>query len=303
MEDMQNNQEPIPPINSSKTAKPRKPYRIINGLLDSLLVISVMILLSVILTIATMRYDPAFVQRIEITGLLNLASFSLVIGLKWKRWKPDLSQLFSKPARPGLVVPLMFLCAAGLTVVLSEMDNMLRPVIGDSLLYEILENIFSRNLGAVFFAVGIIAPLSEEFFFRGYLISRLEETVSPLAAVFATALLFGIFHLNPSQIISGFFTGCILGYAFVTSRSLIYPMLFHFFYNSIPVACLAAGISVPGYTDTAAFSHQPLWFTVSGFALLAVALILLLQALPPLPAGSTGTSLPRENGDKGPDNG
>ncbi|MBN2510567.1 MAG: CPBP family intramembrane metalloprotease [Spirochaetales bacterium] len=278
---------------SSPTPLKRKPYRILHALLDSLSVMGVMVALSVILTLATLSYDSTFVQRIEITGLLNLASFSLIIAIRWKYWKPDLKKLFTLPARSGSIILLLVMAAAGLTAVLSEIDNMLRPFLGDSLLYEILEKMFSRNLLAVFFAVGIIAPISEEFFFRGYLISRLEETVSPLTAIIAVSFLFGLFHLNPSQMVSGFFTGLILGYLFVATRSLVYPVLFHFFYNSIPVACLAAGVNIPGYTQSEAGMHQPVWFTLTGFIIMAAAVVILLQLLPSLPAaGSKHTEGP-----------
>ncbi|HEV8059863.1 MAG TPA: ABC transporter permease subunit/CPBP intramembrane protease [Gemmataceae bacterium] len=44
-------------------------------------------------------------------------------------------------------------------------------------------------------AIGIIPPLVEELFFRGYLLAALLSTGRPIWAITASALLFGLFHL------------------------------------------------------------------------------------------------------------
>ncbi len=44
-------------------------------------------------------------------------------------------------------------------------------------------------------AIGIIPPIVEELFFRGYLLAALLSTGRPLWAITASALLFGLFHL------------------------------------------------------------------------------------------------------------
>ncbi len=78
----------------------------------------------------------------------------------------------------------------------------------------------------------ITAPLFEELLFRGCLLSRMSK-VSSRFAIFATALLFGLWHQNLLQLILGFMGGLWLGYITVKSRSLIPAIICHCAANTI----------------------------------------------------------------------
>jgi uncharacterized protein len=79
----------------------------------------------------------------------------------------------------------------------------------------------------------IIAPMAEEFIFRGWLYPVLKRfTTGPFAAL-ATALLFGAVHVNFAGLIPLTFFGLLLCWLYERSGSLLTPMLAHSLFNGI----------------------------------------------------------------------
>ena len=74
-----------------------------------------------------------------------------------------------------------------------------------------------------------------EQLFRGGATKALLERYSPRKAIFLSALLFGVFHLNPAQIVAAFFGGLLLAWVYYRTRSLIPCILIHIVNNSISV--------------------------------------------------------------------
>lgn len=56
----------------------------------------------------------------------------------------------------------------------------------------------------------LVAPIFEEIFFRGIILEGFLNRYKPLAAIIASALIFGIFHLNIPQFINASFLGGFL---------------------------------------------------------------------------------------------
>ena len=68
------------------------------------------------------------------------------------------------------------------------------------------------DTASMFLYIGIAAPIAEELLFRGVLLRSVAPYGRKLA-VFASALLFGLFHANPIQTPYAFLVGLVLGYA------------------------------------------------------------------------------------------
>jgi membrane protease YdiL (CAAX protease family) len=92
-----------------------------------------------------------------------------------------------------------------------------------------------------FLAVGIVAPLVEEFYFRGILLSWIARKATVYAAIPASALVFALLHFRFAAhpgVEGWYFTGVIAlvglvnGVLAVVTRSLWIPILFHAGYNS-----------------------------------------------------------------------
>ena len=61
---------------------------------------------------------------------------------------------------------------------------------------------------------GLITPIAEELLFRGEIYGRLRQTAKLPIAMVLSALLFGIYHMNPVQGIYGFLMGGLMVYAY-----------------------------------------------------------------------------------------
>jgi membrane protease YdiL (CAAX protease family) len=82
--------------------------------------------------------------------------------------------------------------------------------------------------------IGVFAAISEEFFFRGVLQQSLVEMVkNKHAAVWITAFLFSIMHLQFYGFFPRLVLGVLLGYLFLYGRNLWIPIAAHFFNNAL----------------------------------------------------------------------
>lgn len=96
----------------------------------------------------------------------------------------------------------------------------------------------SRSVWGVL-AIAVGAPLVEELLFRGAVMNSLHRAgYGPRAMIVWSALIFGVFHLNPAQIPFAFLLGLLLGWLYYRTGSLLPGMLCHFINNSLGVVLL-----------------------------------------------------------------
>lgn len=81
----------------------------------------------------------------------------------------------------------------------------------------------------------IIAPLTEEIFFRGMLL-RVFSRANQRLAVFATAFFFGLSHHNIPQFVLAFLLGTFLAHITLKHNSVIPAVIVHIFINSMSTA-------------------------------------------------------------------
>ncbi|MBD0388578.1 MAG: CPBP family intramembrane metalloprotease [Nostoc sp. C3-bin3] len=81
------------------------------------------------------------------------------------------------------------------------------------------------------FSVMILAPIIEEFVFRGIILQKWAIKWGVKAGILTSSLLFAIIHFR-FDIIPLFLTSIILSILYFKTRSLITSILFHFFYNT-----------------------------------------------------------------------
>lgn len=79
--------------------------------------------------------------------------------------------------------------------------------------------------------VCIIAPITEEFLFRGVILRSLSKYGTVFAGV-TSAVLFGLLHGNFQQTPMAFLVGLVLAYAAIRTGSLRLPILIHFVVNT-----------------------------------------------------------------------
>ena len=85
------------------------------------------------------------------------------------------------------------------------------------------------------FITAVLPAVFEEFSHRGLLLSGLENRGSEMSAVVLSAVLFGLMHANPGQMIYATFGGLVFGVAVVKTDSIIPAMCAHFANNAVSV--------------------------------------------------------------------
>lgn len=86
-----------------------------------------------------------------------------------------------------------------------------------------------------FLCAAVVAPLIEEFVFRGVIMQPLRRFGNVFAVV-ASALLFGLSHGGPSNIVFAFLCGVALGFVVIASKSIWVGIAVHFLNNFYAVA-------------------------------------------------------------------
>ena len=82
------------------------------------------------------------------------------------------------------------------------------------------------------FLTGVfLAPVIEEFFFRGILLTRWTVKWGVARSIFASSFVFALLHLDP---IGAFCFGCVMAVFYIRTKSLFIPMSIHIANNSIP---------------------------------------------------------------------
>ena len=84
-------------------------------------------------------------------------------------------------------------------------------------------------------AIAIVGPVLEELLFRGAITHALLQQYNPTKAILISALLFGVFHINPAQILPAFLIGILLAWTYYKTGSLIPCILMHVLNNSLSV--------------------------------------------------------------------
>jgi len=230
--------------------------------------------------------DPA------VTGATLIGAYALTVLWVLRRSPKPFAALFPfSRFRLILFLPLL-VAVVGLGIVSSEVDNLTRFVLP---MPPFVARLFVRLVsgGALsLFVLAVVAPVTEEMVFRGFLLGGLLRCYSPRKAILISAALFMVFHLNPYQFFSTFAVGLLLGWVFWKTRSVWPCVLLHAANNAaVWLARHALGLHIPGYTTGGQgglggpVEFQPLWFSVLGVVLLVagIGLAVWLTRLKPEP--------------------
>lgn len=102
----------------------------------------------------------------------------------------------------------------------------------------------SRNVVGVL-GLAFFGPLLEEVLFRGAIQGLLMRYFGrPWLAIILSALVFGIFHMNPVQIVYATLLGIVLGWIYYRTGSLLSVVVGHVLNNSLAVVTTLAFSSV-----------------------------------------------------------
>ena len=93
------------------------------------------------------------------------------------------------------------------------------------------DEIFNANPILAFISVAILAPIVEEIIFRGIIFNEGAKYKGGSFPIIISALLFGLAHMQPIQIVYAFIVGLIFGFVYSKTHSLPIVMFLHMLNN------------------------------------------------------------------------
>ena len=98
-----------------------------------------------------------------------------------------------------------------------------------------LKNFSVLNIVLLYISTVLLAPITEELFFRGIILRRLGIKHNTQKAIIVSSFVFSILHFD-INFFTLFFLGIILSILYYQTKTLIVPMVFHACYNFIIVS-------------------------------------------------------------------
>jgi membrane protease YdiL (CAAX protease family) len=184
---------------------------------------------------------------------------------------------------PVRVVPALLLASFGATILLLEVAGWI-PMPKE--LRDAFAEMSSESTTlTLLLPVVVVAPVAEELFFRGQVLRGYLGRYKTTTAVWASAVLFAMFHLNPWQAIVALPLGAAYAWLTIRTGSLLPGMLSHALVNFstnfllVPLAVFL-GVDPDKWIETA---HLPPAMLLIGGAATAVGGFILWRQLRPRP--------------------
>ncbi len=177
-------------------------------------------------------------------SLLNIAAYlaSFLIPAFFLRWMLRKKEIFKEPLYSlGKISPLSLLlipAIIGVAIVASYVNSFVMAFFGVTEAYEALIGFNGMYEGyqivLLYVSTALVPAFVEEFLFRGTILANLTP-YGKRGAVIISAILFGLMHQNPYQIIYTTAAGVILGMAYLKTGSIWLPTIMHFVNNAYSV--------------------------------------------------------------------
>lgn len=168
--------------------------------------------------------------------ILGVGSTVFIFYFAFRKAKVPLKELFpAKSFNFLILVPVLFFLWAAQNLI-GEVNIALNKVLPPpAWFWELFNKIFESDYGmyGAFLKVVILAPVIEELIFRGVIMHGLMRNYSKFTAVFISALMFALWHLNPWQFPATFILGLVLGILMLRTRSIYLCIIGHAINNGL----------------------------------------------------------------------
>lgn len=132
----------------------------------------------------------------------------------------------------------MLLLATVLLIPLTTFINLITMLYTDNVVLKSSNSVTSMPLSVSLFFIAVLAPFCEEMVCRGVFYYGYEKTGNTMQAMFFSALMFGLLHMNPNQMPYTFCLGLFLALLKEITGSIWAPILVHMFFNGISTISL-----------------------------------------------------------------
>ena len=192
---------------------------------------------------ALIRGDTPAAEAQPLTAIVLLLGPGLLVLAVWlfgvRRYAAPWSSLgFTLPGNRRsyvfavlvLLLSLGFAAAYTATVETLGFDVLVPPAIPPGILGEGLYRVINTN------SIGILGPIAEEAFFRGFLLRAVVPYIGVVKAVVAISALFALSHLMVGIFIPAFVSGLLLSWLYVKTGSIVPPIIAHAAQNLLVLA-------------------------------------------------------------------
>jgi len=180
-----------------------------------------------------------------------------VLGLN--PFKIDGNGKIKKPKEWSLLVFLLPIAALILIYTLGYIYTKLKvgewvvSVLGphqkQALVQQMLENPSQELMLTMVFIAVIIAPLTEEIIFRGYIYGTLKKHIDPFISILVTSIIFALIHDSLWGIILLIIVGIVLNIAYEATGSLWTPIILHMLFNGMNTFKIVFKDKIPELQD------------------------------------------------------
>lgn len=221
------------------------PWSVSDAAKGILIVLVANILVASLIAPVVLRFGPDIgVVRLLVSVALQGAVFVAVwLFGPWKYGKSWLALGLGPGVRKAIPRGVAtFLAIFGLSIVYTSVVSAVGLDILDppGLPREINENLVSEVVG--FGLVVGLAPVTEELFFRGFLLPAFAAQLGFFKGAGLVSLLFALGHLSVGLFVPAFVSGMVLAYAYRATGSLWTSWVAHAMQNSV---AFAAVVTVP----------------------------------------------------------
>lgn len=234
-----NSTSPLDLPNSTEEGNLIKPLSLGGGFWVAIQFLLIQILVFIVVGVIGLGINGGVdMNGVEDEQALNnfLMSFGLPLAFlagAWYLYKKRglISTAFAWKSNFIKLIPLGLLMMYGVTYILGEIMTYMP---GYEAMLEMYQSMFAGiNPTALLIGGALIGPICEEIIFRGIILEGLAQKYNPTKAIIFSALIFGIIHLQPLQVISAFFIGLILGWIYLKTQSLWVVIALHVINNTI----------------------------------------------------------------------
>ena len=131
-------------------------------------------------------------------------------------------------SNPFLKTVAVLFVSVGAILAMAHINSWLVPSFPTQESFDIMTQPYQLVL--MMFSTAVIPAFSEELLFRGVILNQLKPYGKGMAIV-ASALLFGLMHMNPGQLLYATAAGLVLGAVYVKTNSLWLCILIHYSNN------------------------------------------------------------------------
>jgi membrane protease YdiL (CAAX protease family) len=219
-------------------------------------------------------------------ALVQAASIGVIFVFAFphrRRQGRFLDALYVRPMLGGLVA-LCFVAGALLQLPLAEVGNLVQeiwPISFDELArrYRLVNPTTWWGGISALTALVIVAPVTEELLFRGWLMQDLKRQYGAKAALIWSSVCFGLVHLEPSAIAYATLGGLLLGAVALRTESTLGSIAMHAGINALPLLVPVTAVRIEGFnTLSQRIEHVAWWLLALAICGAAAALALIWRA-------------------------